>query len=392
MDNILPYIGFALLPIAAASGWWFAQRSINKNRKQQFSLLSSEYFRGLNYLINQEQDRAIDLFSRMVNENPQMVETNLTLGTLFRRQGDTSQAIRIHDNLIRNTHLNDEQRSLALLELGRDYMKAGLLDHAEKPFLQLIKLKYHQQDAYERLVTIYQQEKEWDRAIKMLRNQQQATENNSPTIAQFLCEKAEIARKQDNVKEALRLTEQALNEDTKAVRANIIRAETFKQDNQIEKAIDSYKKIELQDTNYLREIIKPLLKLYRANKEPEEVFDYLMKLFKLHPSTTVLLATVEQIELMYDEKEAEIFLIKQLAKHPSVRGLEHLLKLNLSRSTDSTNQEELLGLQKLVKQLLEKKPEYQCSHCGFQAQKLHWQCPGCNNWNTIKPIVGVSGE
>ncbi len=321
-----------------------------------------------------------------------MVETHLALGTLFRRQGDTSQAIHLHSNLISSETLSDEQRSLALLELGRDYMKAGLLDRAEQPFLDLIELGYHQQDAYERLVVIYQQEKEWDRAIEMLHNQHENSGNGSPVIAQFLCEKAEISRADDNSAGALDLVDRALMEDPQSVRAAMLRAEILTATGHNREAIDSYKGIEQQNASYIPNIIKPLLKLYRAEAAPEEVLNYLMNLLDNHPSTTVLLATVEQIQLMRGGPDAEQFLVEQLTRRPSVRGLERLIELNLTHAEDERAKEGLFGLQILTRQLREEKPEYQCNQCGFQAHHLHWQCPGCNRWNTIKPIVGVSGE
>lgn len=392
MNSLFPYIGFALLPIAAASGWWIARRGGSQATEQRCSTLSTDYFRGLNYLINDEQDLAIDLFSRLLDDDPNMVETHLALGTLFRRQGDTSQAIHLHSNLIKSETLNVEQRGLALLELGRDYMKAGLLDRAEQPFLDLVDLGLYKNDAYAWLVMIYQQEKEWDRAIEMLNRQQKTDGSSASTIAQFLCEKAEIARSDGDLNEAFHLVEQALKRDPQAVRATMIRAEILALRGENGAAIGEYKKIEQQNASYIPNIIQPLLDIYREDGDPEEILHYLVNLLKQHPSTTVLLAAVEQVQLMSGDRKAELFLVDQLKSRPSVRGLERLIELNLRHAEDDRAREGLYGLQMLTKQLQEEKPEYQCSHCGFQAHHLHWQCPGCNNWNTIKPIVGVSGE
>jgi lipopolysaccharide biosynthesis regulator YciM len=122
------------------------------------------------------------------------------------------------------------------------------------------------------------------------------------------------------------------------------------------------------------------------------VLEYLSVLLQTHPSTTVLLATVEQLQLMHGGRKAEQYLVTQLKQRPSVRGLEQLIQLNLTHAEEKGARDGLMGLQMLTKQLQEEKPEYQCGQCGFQAHHLHWQCPGCNRWNTIKPIVGVSGE
>ncbi len=383
------YLGFLLLPVAAASGWWLARRGEGEDCHAQFS---SDYFRGLNYLVNQEQERAIDLFSRLLEETPELVETHLALGTLFRRQGDTSQAIQLHSNLVSSEQLSDEQRARALLELGRDYMKAGLLDRAEQPFLDLVEMGCYADEAYHFLVIIYQQEREWDQAIEILHRQQGEGRENGSVIAQFLCEKAEIARHTSDLKEAYHLVQQALEEDPQAVRAMMMRAEIEATTGQVAQAIESYQSIEQQNPSYLPTVISPLLTHYRATGQPQEVLSYLQQLLDSHPSTTVLLAVVEQLQLMFGGRRAEAYLVEQLKRRPSVRGLQQLIHLTLTHAEAGAAREGLVGLQMLTQQLLEEKPEFQCIQCGFQARNLHWQCPGCNQWNTIKPIVGVSGE
>jgi len=375
LNSFIPYLGFILLPVAAASGWWFARQGGTQRSDQRCSTLSTDYFRGLNYLINQEQDRAIDLFTRLVEEEPEMVETHLALGTLFRRQGDTSQAIQLHNNLVSSGNLTTKQRSHALLELGLDYMKAGLLDRAEEPLQDLLQLGVYQEEAYSQLVIIYQQEREWDRAIEMLRkqidgsgkNRVNVSEKNSPVIAQFICEQAELAKDQEDIDEALKLVKSALNEDPKAVRATILQAELLLLQGDRAGAIVSYKMVEEQNSSFIPNIITPLIKIYRQEGDEAEVYSYLNRLLQEYPSTTVLLATVEQIQLMHGEKVAEQFLIKQLMQRPSVRGLERLIKLNLAHAQDEKSKQGLLGLQMLTSQLQEEKPEYLCGQCGFQA-------------------------
>ena len=170
-----------------------------------------------------------------------------------------------------------------------------------------------------------------------------------------------------------------------------MRAEILAELGDVDAAIVCYKRIEQQNPSYLPNVITPLLKLYRSTGSAEEILEYLGRMLKEYPSTTVLLAVVDQIERMRGEREAELFLVGQLGQRPSVRGLERLIQLNLTHAEEKAK-EGLEGLQVLTRKLQEEKPEYQCGQCGFQAHNLHWQCPGCNRWNTIKPIVGVSGE
>jgi lipopolysaccharide biosynthesis regulator YciM len=154
-----------LLPVAVAFGWFAAQRSKGKPGSCSDSMLGSEYIKGLNYLLNEQQDKAIDVFIRMLEVNSDTVETHLALGNLFRKRGEVDRAIRIHQNLIARTSLSEEQRTDALLELGQDYMKAGLFDRAEALFKELLEHNVHISSALPLLLDIYQQEKDWDNAI-----------------------------------------------------------------------------------------------------------------------------------------------------------------------------------------------------------------------------------
>ncbi|MGA9421829.1 MAG: lipopolysaccharide assembly protein LapB, partial [Rhodanobacteraceae bacterium] len=129
---------FLLLPVAAFSGWYIARRGSERTSGARVSELSTSYFRGLNYLLNEQQDKAIEVFLKLADINRDTVETHLALGNLFRRRGEVDRAIRVHQNLIARPSLNDAEKTVALLELGEDYMRAGLLDRAETLFIDLV--------------------------------------------------------------------------------------------------------------------------------------------------------------------------------------------------------------------------------------------------------------
>ena len=180
-----------LLPLAAASGWLAARRGVRGTKAQLMPELSSDYFQGLNYLLNEQPDKAIEVFVRMLEVNSDTVETHLALGNLFRRRGEVDRAIHIHQNLIARPTLKPEQRTQALMELGQDYMRAGLLDRAESLFEELVQVDAHTAAALQQLLVIYQQEKDWDRAIQTARRLGVVSGRNmAPVIAQYYCELA----------------------------------------------------------------------------------------------------------------------------------------------------------------------------------------------------------
>ena len=127
-----------LLPVAAGTGWLAARGATRRtSRKRESGGLRSDYFQGINYLLNEQPDKAIEVFIKLIEVDSETVETHLALGNLYRRRGDVDRAIRIHQNLIARESLNVSQRTEALLELGQDYMSAGLLDRAEDLFSEL---------------------------------------------------------------------------------------------------------------------------------------------------------------------------------------------------------------------------------------------------------------
>src|SRR5713101_7419737 len=181
-----------LLPLAAGSGWLVAR--FDQKRHAAARDLPSAYFKGLNFLLNEQPDKAIEIFIQVLEVNSETVETHLALGNLFRRRGEVERAIRIHQNLIARPTLDREQRTYALLELAQDYFKAGLFDRAENLFLELAEIRAHSEQALRLLLSIYQQEKEWDKAIQTGRRLARvAGKSMDGVIAQYYCEQAEQA-------------------------------------------------------------------------------------------------------------------------------------------------------------------------------------------------------
>ena len=379
-----------MLPVAALSGWWIGR--LNQEKERSPKNIHPEYFKGLNFVLNEQPDKAIEVFIRMTEVDSETVETHLALGNLFRRRGEVDRAIRVHQNLIARPTLNQDQRAHALLELGMDYMRSGLLDRAEKLFLELVNLGLYLNEAYSHLLEIYQQEKDWENAISVAKkNEIISGENFSPIIAQFYCEIAENYLNIGKINDAKEKIDDAISFNSKCVRASILEARIFQLKGKIDYAIKSYKRLELQDSTYITEAISPLYDCYKEKGNINEFIKYLRELVKKYSNIDTLLTLTELIA-EYDSEDVAInFIFQELRNRPTVQGVDKLVEYTLNKS-EGVTYDYLSAIKQLTAKLIEKKPTYKCSNCGFDAKMLHWQCPGCKHWESIQPIFGVSGE
>ena len=250
---------FLLLPVAAISGWVAGRRSKPDVQDARQNTISPIYLKGLNYLLNEQPDKAIDVFIKLLEVDSDTIETHLALGSLFRRRGEVDRAIRIHQNLIARPSLTKEQRSQSLFELGQDYLRAGLLDRAEALFSDLIVSAPHTEVALNYLIDIYQQEKDWEKAIETARRIEVKTGNKQyMRVAHYYCELAEQAIQKGDKIRAHKLVKKALNTNKNSVRASLLDGKLEIQNGNDKTAIKSLRRVEQQDISYLGEAI-PLL-------------------------------------------------------------------------------------------------------------------------------------
>ena len=381
-----------LLPVAALSGWYAARRSGEQGFGGESSIVRSAYFKGINYLLNEQPDKAIEVFTRMVEVDSDTVETHLALGNLFRRRGEVDRAIRIHQNLIARPSLSKEQRAYALFELAEDYMRAGLLDRAESLFEELLSLNIHTEPALRQMLDIYQQEKEWDKAIQIAtRLESVAGQEMRQPIAQFYCEQAEQAREKGDTGLCRSLLKRALANDPDCVRASILFGDLERNTGNYKGALKAYQRVKQQDIDYLPEVLTRMQDCYTALGQTEPMADYLREVIEDYPGVSPMLALADLTARAKGEAAAVDFVADQLRRRPSVRGLNRLIRLNMQINGGKAR-DDLIVLQELFDELLRNRPVYECRHCGFTAKSLYWQCPSCKSWATIKPIKGVEGE
>lgn len=383
---------FLLLPVAAASGWFVARRRGERQRGAQVSKLSRTYFKGVNFLLNEQPDKAIEVFLELAEVDKNTVETHFALGNLFRRRGEVDRAIRVHQNLIARPTLTEEQRTQAVLELGEDFMRAGLLDRAETLFADLVKAKASAPAALRHLISIYQQERDWSKAIEHARRYETATgEPMGKLIAQFQCELAEAARSHGDIPAARAFLAEAYKDDTHCIRAGIVEGQIELAAGNDQAAIRALERVARHDVEYLPEFLKSLLGAYERRGERARARAFLAEMIERYPGVSALLAQTRLIDQDEGRDAATDFLTRQLRQRPSVRGQGALIDLGLANSRPE-EKDRLLVLKQLTEQLVAGTPSYRCGRCGFGARAHHWQCPSCKNWGTVKPIHGPTGE
>lgn len=382
-----------LIIAAVAFAWWAGRRSACRSHPRDQVFLPTHYFQGLNYVLNEQPDKAIEVFIKLIEVDSETVETHFALGNLFRRRGEVERAIRIHQSLIARPTLNIEQRTQALYELGLDYMRSGILSRAEAVFQQLTDDAVQGTTALRQLVDIYQQEREWEKAIGALTTLAEVSgTGQSSVIAQFHCELAELARTEHDIKRAENCIAAALDIDPKCVRASLLAAEMASQLNQPKQVIGALRQVENQDADFLPETLEPLVKAYEQLDGTTQAVEYLQQLYVRYPVISVQLQLAQLLRKQHGDVASIKFLEEQLHQRPSLRGVQLLLEFRVSAEHSAAQTPSSLGvLQQIIQRLLDHKPVYKCRQCGFNAKALHWQCPGCKSWSSVKPVDDLEG-
>lgn len=386
------YVLCALLPVAFLSGWWLARKVSARHSGARVNALSSDYFRGLNYLLNEEQDKAIEVFLKLAEYNRDTVETHLALGNLFRRRGEVDRAIRVHQHLVSRSNLSDDMKTVALLELGEDYMRAGLLDRAETLFADLAAMNAHAPSALRHLIAIYQHERDWHQAIEHARRLEKMTGvSESHNISQFYCELAEQSRQHGATEEARAYLGQAFEYEPGCVRAHMIDGAMHAASGEDGHAMACYERAARSNLSFVPEILPPYLKCCSRAGRMEHAEQFLREIIERYHGISPVLALTGIYQERDGERVAVDFLTAQLRQRPSVRGLMALIDATMDKMSGEAHANFLI-LRDLTRKLLAGQAMYRCSQCGFGAKAHHWQCPSCKRWATVLPILGVANE
>lgn len=371
------------IPFFFGLGWIAARVDINSLVFESRSLPRG-YFKGLNHLLNDQPDKAIDSFIEIVKLDPESADMHFALGNLFRRRGETERAIRVHQNLLARPDLPSEQKAHAQYELGMDYLKAGLLDRAEETFNLLVDTPFEVQ-ARRALLEIYQREKEWRRAIDVAVGLQESGAGaRQKEIAQFYCELAQDALVHLQPSDAMQLLDKALQADRSSVRATILIGDAQLAQGDTEAALVTWRRVEHQSVPHVALVAQRLMDGYRKVGRPQEGVN-LLRSYLAEASSIDLIEVVFKAVIELDGVEAaKQLVIEELRRNPTLLGLDKLLEARLMDAPAHV-WEELSMVKNLVQRYTQKLARYQCSHCGFKARQFYWQCPGCSRWETYPP-------
>jgi len=363
---------------------WIAARVDIKELVSESRTLPRGYFKGLNHLLNDQPDKAIDSFIEIVKLDPESADMHFALGNLFRRRGETERAIRVHQNLLARPDLPSEQKAHAQYELGMDYLKAGLLDRAEETFNGLVDTPFEVQ-ARRALLEIYQREKEWRRAIDVAVGLQESGAGaRQKEIAQFYCELAQDALVHLQPSDAMQLLDKALQADRSSVRATILIGDAQLAQGDTEGALVTWRRVEHQSVPHVALVAQRLMDGYRKVGRPQEGVN-LLRAYLAEASSIDLIEVVFKAVIELDGVEAaKQLVIEELRRNPTLLGLDKLLEARLMDAPAHV-WEELSMVKNLVQRYTQKLARYQCSHCGFKARQFYWQCPGCSRWETYPP-------
>lgn len=376
-----------LVPLAAWAGWRLAARRYRQGNARQHRSISTNYFRGLNYLLNEQPDKAIEVFLKLAEVNSDTVETHLALGNLFRRRGEVDKAIHFHRHIMSRSNLGEQHRFQALLELGEDYMSAGLLDRAEKLFSELAADGRHSEISVRSLLSIYQQERDWKNVIIQARRLGQISgESPAVLIAQFHCEMAAEELDAGRVDGARHQLDAARSVQPECVRAHLMEADIAVTQSRWEDAARHYRSACELDPDIVLLIDDNLSRTFISLDREQALLEWLHSLVERGSNFGPALAYA-RVRARMEPQRAIRFLIDHLKKHPSARGLDHLLEL-MQRHDHGLGEIAPELMSDLVGGMVAEQPRFRCRQCGFSGQTWHWQCPSCRRWETTRPVGG----
>ena len=374
---IWPALALAFSLGVVFSRWWLL-RTTNKD-----SQVNQEYFKGLNFLLNEEPDKAIEVFIKALEVDSETVELHLALGGLFRRKGQVDRATRIHQNLIARPSLTDEQRLQSVFELAQDYYKAGLLDRAENLFLELKDSATYRRRAIDGLCGIYQQEKEWSKAIDVLNSHKRAYRSEyTKQLSHFWCEMAEQAIVQGEYDQARKFLRSALNEDKTTVRAVLLRGKLAYQQKEFNKALSLWLSSEISDSVLSELVVDKIIDCYKEVGDLEGLAKYLSSHAPIPKNESAFMLWRDALDELLGDK-ASIKRVLECLRSEKLSGpVAHFLCDLVS--VDQLSEVELSQLlEGFLEKAKSKTSEYACTGCGFDTKAMHWHCPNCGSWESF---------
>lgn len=388
---------FLLLPIAAAYGWYMGHRSAKKDQEDVSNKLSRDYVTGVNFLLANQTEKAVDLFLDMLQkqENENEIDSNsqfeaeLTLGNLFRSRGEVDRALRIHQALDNSPNYTFEQKLLAKQQLARDFMAVGFFDRAEHLYILMVDEPEFAEGALQQLAVIYQKTKEWKKAINVAEKLAKISPNsNRIELAYYYCEY--VQNLPDESKEdPKQILLQALKVSPNCVRASIMLADLYIKQKEYKSAVDILENILTQNAAYIGEVLHSLKFCYQQLNQLDNFELFLIKASRENNNSAVALMLADLIEEKDGRAAAQLQLYQQLQQNPATLIFHRFIQYQINDAEKGRGKDSLILLHKMVGERIKQTFGYRCRNCGYQTHKLIWCCPSCRQWETIKPVSSI---
>ncbi len=376
-----------LFLLLAAAGWALG-RFGERDEEDAPPPLNIDYLKGLNFLLNEQTDQALEHFLKMVRVDDKTIETHFALGNLFRRRGEVDRAIRIHQNIIARPDLAAEQRDQALYSLAKDYLGAGLLDRAEKLFVRLAQGSRYQVQALDNLCSIYEQEKEWGKAIEAGQKLEALGGRSlALQIAHYYCELAEVAAADKDYSRARQYVKKAQSGRPRTMRGALTRAHIARQTNDYKTALRLYHRIIDEHTYLIAEALPEIVATYESEGSTAGLDKALKSMLNSHPDMRALVAYTAIVNDIGGIPIIDACVEQYILEDPTLAEFVDLQEL--TRQDAGAHEAALKKVRSALSKLASATPRYQCQECGFSSQRLLWQCPSCRNWETQRPASRV---
>lgn len=388
---------FLLLPIAAAYGWYMGCRSARKDQEDVSNKLSRDYVTGVNLLLSNQQEKAVDLFLDILQKQEQeneiesssQFEAELTLGNLFRSRGEVDRALRIHQALDRSPNYTFEQKLLAKQQLAKDFMSVGFFDRAENLYTILVEEPEFAENALQQLAVIYQKTKDWKKAINVTEKLAKiSTKQDKTALAHYYCEYAQHIP-HENHTEIFALLYQALKVNPQCIRASLLLAEANMLKLDYQSAVQNLQKILYQNPDYIGEAISTLKYCYQELNQLENYELFLIKASQLCKNSAIDLALSDLIAEKDGISAAQTKLYQQLNQNPTTVVFHRFIQYQIENAEEGKAKDSLVLLYKMVGERIRQGFDYRCANCGYQTHKLIWCCPSCRQWESIKPTRDI---
>lgn len=385
------------VPLLFGLGWLAARFDFRQMLSETRNLPDS-YFKGLNFLLNEQPDRAIDAFIEVAKLDPETTELHFALGNLFRRRGEIERAIRVHQSLLSREDLPQAERENAQLELAHDFLKAGMFDRAEQGFRAVLSTR-HALDALRALIRIHESEHDWPRAIEAVQQLQARVQEPVPQLAHYHCERVQgflnahpplLVEADQALDAAENAARQTGRSPASIARIHMLRAQWWAMQNNLEGQRASLDQVLIGAPEYAGLVAQDYLDCHAALGRADAGLQSLVAQYQQHPTLDLFNVLFRALRARRGPEPAWAFARQVLRAQPSLLGLDRLLEVELSQDGAATTEGLVPGadlglLRSLIHRHSQRLDRYACSQCGFEARRFYWQCPGCNTWETYRP-------